>query len=162
HFLSSRLCVKLRSISRKAAKDAKKSKNATAKLFPDYSSRRAHYHGESARRNCMATAQPGTILRHLHRLVERHAEQGLSNGQLLHRFGAGREETAFAALMQRHGRLVWSVCRHVLSHHDAEDAFQATFLVLARRAASVRKAESVAGWLHGVAYRTAMRARHLD
>jgi RNA polymerase sigma factor (sigma-70 family) len=79
---------------------------------------------------------------------------------LLHCFIAHREESAFATLMQRHGRLVWGVCRHVLRHvQDAEDAFQATFLVLARRASSIRKGESVGSWLHGVAYRVAVRLR---
>src|SRR5262249_55404349 len=93
----------------------------------------------------MASAPAGAILRHIHRLVETHAEQ--SDGQLLQRFAVQREEAAFAALLRRHGRLVWSVCRHILHHeHDAEDAFQATFLVLARRAAAIRKSESVASW----------------
>ena len=72
----------------------------------------------------------------------------LSDAQLLERFRAGREEAAFAALMQRHGGLVWSICRNVLGHaQDAEDAFQATFLILAHNATSVRKGEAVASWL---------------
>jgi RNA polymerase sigma factor (sigma-70 family) len=83
-----------------------------------------------------------------------------SNRQLLERFIAGRDETAFAGLIERHGKMVWHVCRRVLRHEqDIEDAFQAVFLVLARRAASIRKAEAVGSWLYGVAYRIAVRAR---
>jgi RNA polymerase sigma factor (sigma-70 family) len=109
----------------------------------------------------MPTAHAGAILRHVQRFVEAHAEQALDDGQLLRRFAVGREEAAFAALLRRHGSLVWGVCRHVLRHeHDAEDAFQATFLVLARRASTIRKVASVASWLHGVAFRIATRARH--
>jgi RNA polymerase sigma factor (sigma-70 family) len=108
----------------------------------------------------MASANAGTILRHIHWFVETHAEQ--SDGQLLQRFATQREEAAFAALLRRHGRLVWSVCRHILPReHDAEDAFQATFLVLARRASAIRKTEAVASWLHGVAYRIAMKAKKM-
>ncbi len=85
---------------------------------------------------------------------------GLSDGQLLARFVAGREEAVFEAIIHRHGAMVWGVCRRILQdHHDAEDAFQATFLVLARKAASVVPRENVGNWLHGVAYRTAVKAR---
>jgi RNA polymerase sigma factor (sigma-70 family) len=88
---------------------------------------------------------------------------GLSDGQLLSRFAQTRDasgELAFRELVNRHGPMVLGVCRQVLRHaHDADDAFQATFLVLVRKARSIRPADSLAPWLYSVAYRTAHRAR---
>ena len=85
---------------------------------------------------------------------------GLTDGQLLACFIAEREEAAFEALMRRHGPMVLAVCRRILHNfHDSEDAFQATFLVLARKAVSVTPPERVGDWLHGVAYRTALKAK---
>jgi RNA polymerase sigma factor (sigma-70 family) len=84
----------------------------------------------------------------------------LTDAELLQRFLARREETAFALLVQRHGPMVLGVCRRVLGDADgADDSFQATFLVLVRRAAAIRKQQSLASWLYGVAQRIAARAR---
>jgi RNA polymerase sigma factor (sigma-70 family) len=108
----------------------------------------------------MVNSQLGMVLRHLCDLTTATGTEGPSDTELLRRFCARREETAFAALMQRHGRMVWGVCRDVLRHEqDAEDAFQATFLALARQAGSIRKGEAVACWLHGTARRIALAAR---
>jgi RNA polymerase sigma factor (sigma-70 family) len=107
----------------------------------------------------MPQAPFGTVLRHIRQLVGPEQAGELSDAQLLERFAARREEAAFAVLLQRHGRLVWSVCWQILHHdHDAEDAFQATFLVLARHAASIRNGQAVSGWLHHVAQRIALKA----
>jgi RNA polymerase sigma factor (sigma-70 family) len=86
--------------------------------------------------------------------------EGLTDGQLLERFVELREAAAFEALLRRHGPMVLGVCRRVAGDgHTAEDCFQTTFLVLARKAGSIRQAESLGNWLYGVAYRTAREAR---
>src|SRR5689334_13282541 len=83
-----------------------------------------------------------------------------ADGELLRRYLAGREEFALEALVRRHGPMVLGVCRRVLGDaHDAEDAFQATFLVFVRKAGSIRPGELVGPWLYGVATRTALKAR---
>jgi RNA polymerase sigma factor (sigma-70 family) len=108
----------------------------------------------------MAEPPLGAVLRHVRQLITAADDPQLLDSQLLQRFTSRREEAAFAALVRRHGPMVLGVCQHVLHHRqDAEDAFQATFLVLARQAASVRKQTSLASWLHGVAFRTALGAR---
>jgi RNA polymerase sigma factor (sigma-70 family) len=84
----------------------------------------------------------------------------LTDGQLLESYVRSRQEAAFAALVHRHGPMVWGVCRRLLwSHHDVEDAFQATFLVLVRKATSIAHREKLANWLYGVAHQTALKAR---
>ncbi len=97
---------------------------------------------------------------HLRLLFESGTAAGVSDRELLDQFAARRDELAFTALVDRHGPMVQRVCHAVLhDHHDAQDAFQATFLVLARSADSIRRRDSLASWLHGVALRVARRAR---
>jgi RNA polymerase sigma factor (sigma-70 family) len=104
-----------------------------------------------------------TVIRHLRRAALRGRGEGPTDGQLLGAFVACRDGAAFEALLRRHGPMVLSVCRRVLGdRHDAEDAFQATFLVLVRKAAGLRSRELVGNWLYGVAYRTAMKARAMN
>lgn len=105
-------------------------------------------------------AGPEQLVSFLRRLSAGLDRDRASDASLLERFLANRDETAFAALVSRHGPMVLAVCQRVLGHvEDAEDAFQATFVVLARRAGSVRPRESLAAWLHGVARRAALKAR---
>lgn len=102
------------------------------------------------------------VIQHLRRAVLVQDGAGLTDGQLLTLFIERRDEGAFEALVRRHGPMVMGVCRRILRNpHDAEDAFQAAFLVLVRKAASVVPREMVANWLYGVARTTALRANAL-
>ena len=108
----------------------------------------------------MATSHTSKVIQHLRRAVLLRDGAGMTDGQLLGCFLTQRDDAAFAALVRRHGPMVWGVCRRVLrNYHDAEDAFQATFLVLVRKAATVEPKGMVANWLYGVAYQTALKAR---
>src|ERR1700722_19199400 len=105
--------------------------------------------------------QEGSMKSGMPKVVEQlqQAGGGLTDDQLLARFVSARDEASFTALLRRHGSMVFGVCRRVLANsHDAEDAFQATFLILARRAASVVKREAVGCYLYAVAYHTALEA----
>lgn len=108
----------------------------------------------------MPGGQLDTVFQHIRQLVRVASGADLTDSLLLSRFGASRDEAAFASLLQRHGPLVLNVCRRVLGNaDDADDAFQATFLVLARKAGSIRQGESVGSWLYGVAFRIASKAK---
>jgi RNA polymerase sigma factor (sigma-70 family) len=107
----------------------------------------------------MAASPMNEAMQHLRRSVLLRDGAALTDGQLLGRFIERRDEAAFAALVRRHGAMVWGICRRLLNDHDAEDAFQATFLVLVRKAASVVPRERVANWLYGVARQAALQAR---
>ncbi len=110
----------------------------------------------------MPTSPIQGVLGHLRRSALLDEGGAVSDGHLLGEFVSRRDEAAFACLVRRHGPMVLGVCRRLLRHRqDAEDAFQATFLVLARKAGSVQPRDRVASWLYGVAYRTALEARRL-
>src|SRR5262245_30354373 len=100
------------------------------------------------------------VVRQVRKLAAPCDTAAASDNQLLDRFHVSGDEAAFDALVRRHGPLVMGVCRRLLRHHqDAEDAFQATFLLLARKAASIRRRAALASWLYGVARRVAADAR---
>lgn len=107
----------------------------------------------------MPTTPMNRVIQHLLAACRRDGG-GLTDGELLTRFLSSRDEAAFAPLVRRHGPMVWGVCCRLLrNHHDAEDAFQATFLVLVTKAASLPDKETVGNWLYGVAHQTAVRMR---
>jgi RNA polymerase sigma factor (sigma-70 family) len=107
----------------------------------------------------MASAPFSPVLRYIHRIAAGQASH-LSDSDLLDRFAEGHDEEAFAALVRRHGRLVFGVCRRTVQDwHAAEDCFQAVFLVLAMKARTLSRTESLGPWLHGVAIRVALKAK---
>jgi RNA polymerase sigma factor (sigma-70 family) len=107
------------------------------------------------------TTNLSKVVKHLHHLLSPPGGER-TDGELLARFVATRDEASFEALMRRHGPMVLAVCRRLLGHvQDAEDCFQATFMVLARKAATV-KSDSVGSWLYAVAYRTSLEARAIN
>ena len=100
------------------------------------------------------------VLQHLRTAALRQAAAEMTDAQLLECFVKGHQAEALGLLVRRHGPMVWGVCRRLLhSYHDAEDAFQAAFLVLVRKAASIASRELLANWLYGVAQQTALKAR---
>src|SRR5262249_27337576 len=106
---------------------------------------------------------PKQLLRHVRQLVSRAEPRLGTDAALLDRFTRLRDEAAFEALVARHGPMILGVCRRVLhDRHEAEDVAQATFLVLARKAPSLRRPDTLAAWLHGVAYRLALKCRRAD
>src|SRR5262245_52751331 len=109
----------------------------------------------------MAGGRMHTVVRRLRQSAMLDA--GMSDGALLERYLAQRDDAAFTALVRRHGPMVLGVCRRVLRDaHDADDAFQATFLVLVRKAQTVFPRERVGPWLYGVAYRTSLKAKAMS
>jgi RNA polymerase sigma factor (sigma-70 family) len=108
----------------------------------------------------MTTTQAGIVLRHIRELAAAGATSELADRQLLERFTTYREEQAFEGLVRRHGPMVLGVCRRILGNrHDAEDAFQATFLVLAHKASTIARRDSLGGWLYKVAYHIALKTK---
>src|SRR5262249_69551 len=108
----------------------------------------------------MGNGSGGTLLGQVHRLFGAGTVSGIAEEQLVDRFLTAQDEAAFAAIVARHGPMVWSVCRRFVPHgHAAEDAFQAVFLVFVRKAGSLRDRAALGPWLHGVATRVATRAR---
>jgi RNA polymerase sigma factor (sigma-70 family) len=108
----------------------------------------------------MANSPISTVIQHLRMTLRQPGEADLSDAHLLRQFIEQHDEAAFAALTRRHGPMVMAVCLRVAhNRQDAEDAFQATFLVLVRKAASIASRHLLGNWLYGVAYNTALKAR---
>jgi RNA polymerase sigma factor (sigma-70 family) len=107
----------------------------------------------------MAISRMSRVIDQLRKAALAQAGAELTDGQLLEKFVSGKDPEALEALVQRHGPMVWGVCRRLLSLHDAEDAFQATFLILVRRAVSIHPRAMVGNWLYGVAHQAALNAR---
>src|SRR5262245_58892654 len=115
------------------------------------------------RESTMGSGPLSAVVQDLRRALLVRGATELSDARLLECFVQGKEEAAFAALVKRHGPLVWGACKRVLRHaQDAEDAFQATFLVLARKAGSIARPEALGSWLYGVAFRIASRAKAMS
>ena len=111
----------------------------------------------------MAIEQVSRVIDRIRRAALLQDSGGLSDGQLLDAFIAHRDEAAFEAIVHRHSAMVLGVCRRIVGHaQDAEDAFQATFLVLVRKATSVVPREAVGNWLYGVAHSTALKAKAMS
>src|SRR5260221_12271745 len=111
----------------------------------------------------MAAGHINRVVGRLRRVVLGSMDAMRSDAKLLESFIARREPAAFELLLRRHGPMVLGVCRRLLGNEaDAEDAFQATFLVLVRKAGSIVPREQVGNWLYGVAYRTALKARTMN
>ncbi|MHC5540458.1 RNA polymerase sigma factor, partial [Singulisphaera rosea] len=107
----------------------------------------------------MASIMRGSVLRRIDTLFRQGTAAGLPDTHLVERFITQGDTEAFEALVLRHGPMVLNTCRAVLSDiNDAEDAFQATFLVLVKKAGSLRGRDALGGWLHRVAYRIAIVA----
>jgi RNA polymerase sigma-70 factor (ECF subfamily) len=110
----------------------------------------------------MSIGTLGRVVQQIRSVVSRPVAADSTDHQLLNRFLDFREEDAFAALVRRHGSMVMGVCLRLLNHRqDAEDAFQATFLMLVRKGNTIRQGDALAGWLYRVAFRIALRARQL-
>src|SRR5258708_10046305 len=103
------------------------------------------------------------VIEHLQNAADRQDEGGLTDGELVQQYVTRRDEAAFEALVRRHGSMVLGVCGRVLRNRaDAEDAFQATFLVLVKKAGGIRPRGMVGNWLYGVAHTTALKARAMS